>query len=45
MLYQVLERMIKRGQTEGLREKIDVFFAAGRLRENEYLSLLGLLGG
>ncbi len=45
MLYQVLERMLRRGQRDGLREKLDVFFAANRLREDEYLSLLGLLGG
>lgn len=36
--------MIARGKTTGLREKLDVFFAANRLREDEYLSLLELLG-
>lgn len=44
MLYQVLERMIGRGQTEGLQEKMDVFFAADRLTEAEYQALCGMLG-
>ena len=29
MLYRTLKRMIERGQTNGLEEKIDIFFAAG----------------
>lgn len=39
MLYQVLNRMVARGDTEGLREKIDVFYALGRLAEDEYRAL------
>ena len=30
MLYRTLKRMIERGQTDGLEEKIDIFFAAGK---------------
>jgi len=43
MLFEVLKRMIERGDTEGLREKIDVFFAAGRLDSEEYTKLTDLL--
>lgn len=43
MLYRTLKRMIERGQTEGLEEKIDIFFAAGKLEETEYQELMGLL--
>ncbi len=44
MLYLVLSRMIDRGQTEGLAEKIDIFFATGKLTEAEYNSLMERLG-
>ena len=43
MLYRTLKRMIERGNTEGLAEKIDIFFAAGKLTEAEYTELIGLL--
>ena len=43
MLYRTLKRMIERGQVEGLEEKIDIFFAAGKLAESEYTELLGRL--
>lgn len=43
MLYRTLKRMIERGQTEGLEEKIDIFFAAGKLTETEYNELMGML--
>ena len=43
MLYRVLVRLIEAGQTEGLAEKIDVFFAYGKLTEQEYLELLAML--
>ena len=29
MLYRTLKRMIERGQTDGLEDKLDIFFAAG----------------
>jgi len=44
MLYNVIKRMIERGQTDGLRVKIDVFFAVGSLTETEYMELLTMLG-
>lgn len=43
MLYRTLKRMIERGQTEGIEEKIDIFFAAGKLTETEYNELLAML--
>ena len=43
MLYRTLKRMIERGQTEGLEEKLDIFFAAGKLTESEYSELMGQL--
>lgn len=44
MLYRTIKRMIERGQTEGLEEKIDIFFAAGKLTEAEYNDLMEMLG-
>lgn len=43
MLYRTLKRMIERGQTDGMEDKIDIFFAASKLTESEYNSLLALL--
>ena len=43
MLYRTLMRLIERGMTEGLGEKIDIFFAAGKLTETEYQTLVAKL--
>lgn len=43
MLYRTLKRMIERGNTDGLEEKIDIFFAAGKLSETEYNELIAML--
>lgn len=43
MLYRVLKRMIERGQTEGLADKLDVFYAAGKLTEAQYTELTAML--
>lgn len=43
MLYRILKRMIERGQTEGMAGKLDIFFAADKLTQNEYTELVGLL--
>lgn len=45
MLYRTLKRLIALGKTEGLEERIDVFFAVGKLTEQEYNELVGLLKG
>ena len=42
MLYRILKRMIERGQTDGLEEKLDGFFAAGKLTEEEYQELIDM---
>lgn len=43
MLYRTLKRMIERGQTEGIEEKLDIFYAASKLTEAEYSELIGML--
>lgn len=43
MLYRVLKRMIERNQTEGIADKLDVFYATGKLTEAEYTELIALL--
>lgn len=43
MLYRTLKRLIDLGRTGGLAEKIDVFYAAGKLTEIEYNELTGML--
>ena len=43
MLYRTLKRMIERGQTDGLEEKLDIFFATGKLSESEYTELLNMM--
>ena len=43
MLYRTLKRLIERGRTEGLEEKIDVFYAAGKLTEEQYSELIEML--
>ena len=42
-LDRVLKNMILKGKTEGLEEKIDVFYAAGKLTDEEYEELMTLL--
>lgn len=43
MLYRTLKRMIERGNTEGMASKLDIFFAANRITEAEYLELTAML--
>lgn len=35
--------MIERGQTAGMEEKLDIFYAADKLTEAEYTELTGML--
>lgn len=44
MLYRTLKRMIERGQTEGLSEKLDIFFAADKITQIEYQELCAMMG-
>lgn len=43
MLYRTLKRMIERGQIDGLEKKIDVFYAAGKITDDEYNELIAML--
>lgn len=43
MLYRTCKRLIERGQTTGLADKLDVFYAIGRITEAEYKELIELL--
>ena len=43
MLYRTLKRMIERGKTDGMAEKLDIFFAANKLTEAEYTELTSML--
>lgn len=43
MLYRTLKRMIERGLTDGIEEKLDIFYAANKITEAEYTELLGML--
>ncbi len=43
MLYRTLKRMIERKQTEGIEQKLDIFYAANKITEAEYQELLGML--
>lgn len=43
MLYRTLKRLIELGRIDGLAEKLDVFYAVGKLSEAEYTELTGLL--
>ena len=45
MIYKLLKNMILRGQTAGIEHRIDVFYAAGKLTDEEYNELIALLGG
>ena len=43
MLYRVLKRMIENKQTDGLAEKLDIFFATNKITETQYQELTGML--
>lgn len=43
MIYRMLKNMILRGKTEGIETRIDVFYAAGKLTDEEYAELISML--
>lgn len=43
MLYRTLQRLIERGQSDGLEAKIDLFYSLDKLTEKEYHELTALL--
>ncbi|MGN1368445.1 MAG: hypothetical protein ACI4WX_06230 [Aristaeellaceae bacterium] len=40
MLYKTLQRMVARGMTEELREKIDTLYTLNRLTKDQYMALI-----
>ena len=45
MVYKLCKKLIALGKIEGLADKLDVYFAAGRLTAAEYEELIGMLKG
>lgn len=43
MLYKVIMALIKKGKTEGLEEKVDIFYADGKLTDEEYEAIMAAL--
>lgn len=43
MLYRTCKRMIEKGNIAGMDTKLDVFYAAGKLTDDEYKELTELL--
>ena len=43
MLYRTLQRLIAMGQIKNMSEKLDIFFAAGKLTSKEYSELTAQL--
>lgn len=42
-LYNTCKRMIERGRTDGLAKKIDIFYAAAKLTDEQYAELTEML--
>lgn len=43
MLYRTLVALIRKGRTEGLAEKIDIFYAVGKITDEQYMELTDML--
>ena len=43
ILYRTLKRMIERGNIEGMAEKLDIFYAADKITEEQYVELTNML--
>ncbi|MGN0551012.1 MAG: hypothetical protein ACI4I4_04115 [Acutalibacteraceae bacterium] len=43
MTYRLCKRLIEAGRTDNMQNKIDVFFAVGRITQEEYIALTELL--
>ena len=43
MLYRVLRRMIEKGNTDGMEEKLAVFYAVDKLTQEQYTELVAML--
>ncbi len=43
MLFRTLKKLIEAGRTDGLEDKIDIFYAASKLTTEEYETLIAML--
>ena len=43
MTYKLVLALIRAGKTEGLADKVDVYYAAGRLTDEQYADLMARL--
>lgn len=43
MLYRTLKRMIERNNVDGMEEKLDIFYAADKITQEEYTELISML--
>ena len=43
MIYQIIKNRILRGKIEDLENRIDVFYAAGKLTNEQYNELIAML--
>lgn len=44
MIYNLCKRLIAMGKTDGLAEKVDVYYLAGRITTEQYKELMEELG-
>lgn len=42
--YTLVMKLIRIGKTLGLADKVDVYYAAGRLTDEEYAEIMEILG-
>jgi len=45
MAYTCAKYLISQGRTEGLADKLDVLLLNGRLNDEQYTELIGMMGG
>lgn len=43
MTYTLCKRLIEAGRTDNMFNKLDIFFAVGRITDDEYIELTGML--
>ena len=43
MTYTLCKRLIEAGRTDNMPNKLDIFFAVGRITDDEYIELTGML--
>ena len=43
MAYTLCKRLIEAGRTDNMLNKLDIFFAVGRITDDEYIELTGML--